>query len=71
MRRSRYVMAEHLGRPLADDESVHHRNTRRDDDRLTNLELWTGSHPAGGRVADVLAWCREFLDRYEHDEARL
>lgn len=39
IRRSRLVMADHLGRALLPDEHVHHRNHQRRDDRIENLEL--------------------------------
>lgn len=60
----RIVMEEHLGRPLLPDETVHHINGVRGDNRLENLELWASKHPAGQRVTDLLAWANEIIGRY-------
>lgn len=61
----RLVMEYHLNRPLWPDETVHHKNGNRGDNRIENLELWSSWQPAGQHVEDKLAWAREIIARYE------
>lgn len=60
----RLVMEEHLGRDLLPEETVHHKNGDRLDNRIENLELWSSSHPKGQRVSDKLEWAIEILEAY-------
>lgn len=62
------IMSDYLKRPLLPEETVHHKNGIRDDNRLENLELWSTSQPYGQRVEDKLAWAYEIISRYGPSE---
>lgn len=69
----RHIMQQLLGRELRRDETVHHVNGQRDDNRTDgplngfrsgNLELWSSWQPAGQRVSDKIEFAMALLREY-------
>lgn len=61
----RLVMEQTIGRYLTEEETVHHKNGVRDDNRPDNLELWSGYHPPTQRVEDLVNWAKSILAQYD------
>lgn len=60
----RHVMEQSLGRRLYPEETVHHVNGNRQDNRLENLELFNSRHGPGQRAKDKIAFAIEMLRTY-------
>lgn len=59
------IMSHHLQREIIKGESIHHKDGNRQNNNLSNLELWSKSHPSGQRIEDKVAWAKELLRLYE------
>ena len=60
------VMSDQGGRAILADETVHHKNGIRDDNRLANLELWTSHHCYWSNIlTDKVGYAVEILKIYK------
>lgn len=68
----RLVMATHLGRPLTDDEIVHHINGIKSDNRIANLELLrVGQHHSNLVLENLQEHYRTLETKIAHLETRV
>ena len=58
------MMEKVLRRSLRPEETVHHKNLVKHDNRPENLELWASRHPSGSRVTDLVEYAKEILNLY-------
>jgi hypothetical protein len=65
----RLVMEEKLGRPLLPEETIHHLNGIRSDNRPENLELWVSPQKPGQRAEDLVAWAYDALTLYGPEQS--
>lgn len=61
----RLVYEEHLKRLLLPSEFIHHKDGNRQNNYLSNLELWVKMQPSGQRVKDLVEYAVKILSLYD------
>jgi hypothetical protein len=60
----RVIMEEHTDKKLLPKQNIHHINGVKDDNRISNLEIWDTSQPSGQRIPDKVQHAKEMMVRY-------
>ncbi len=60
----RLIMEKYIKRYLTKDETIHHKNCNKSDNRIENLELWASNHQKGARIEDLIFYAKEILSKY-------
>lgn len=58
------AMSHQLKRQLHPNETVHHKDGKRNNNNITNLELRVGNHGPGQSIDDIINWATTMLSRY-------
>lgn len=66
----RLAMSNHLGRPLRDNETVHHRKSKLND-KIDNLQLRASRHEPGHSVEEFIEWSLENIEMYGPELSKL
>ena len=61
---NRLIMEAMIGRYLTKEETVHHKNGIRNDNRPENLELYSGRHGKGQSILEMLEFCEQYIAEY-------
>lgn len=65
-----YVMSKHMGRAMHKGETVHHKDGNRENNDISNLELWTSNHQPGQRISDLIESAWKIIDKYDPSHSR-
>jgi len=61
----RVIYENHFNVKLNQEQTIHHKNGDRLDNRIENLEIWDTSQPRGQRVEDKIVFYKQLVELYK------